>query len=52
MFLTSSITQVSHTSRPITPETAAIRPAARSTSSSRLISFTGGSAFTFTMAVL
>jgi len=41
MFFTSSITQVSQTSRPITPETAATRAAARSTSSNRLISFTG-----------
>jgi hypothetical protein len=51
MFFTSSITQVSHTTRPITPDTAAIRPAARNTSSSRLISFTGGRAFWLTMAL-
>ncbi len=49
MLLKSSITQVSHTTRPITPDTAAIRPAARNTSSSRLISFTGGRAFWLTM---
>ncbi len=49
MLLKSSITQVSHTSRPITPDTAAMRPAARRTSSSRLISFTGGSAHLLTM---
>ncbi len=49
IFLTSSITQVSHTTRPITPETAAMRPAARSSSSSRLISFTGHSDHLLTM---
>ena len=49
MLLKSSITQVSHTSRPMTPDTAAMRPAARRTSSSRLISFTGGSAHLLTM---
>jgi len=41
MFLTSSITQVSQTSRPMTPETAAILPEARRSHSQRLISFTG-----------
>ena len=40
MLFTSSITQVSHTSRAITPETAAKRAAERASSSSRLISFT------------
>ncbi len=49
MLLKSSITQVSHTSSAITPDTAATRPAMRSTSSIRLISFTGGSVQISTM---
>ena len=49
MLLKSSITQVSHTSSAITPDTAATRPAMRNTSSIRLISFTGGSVQISTM---
>ena len=52
MFFTSSITQVSHTSSAITPDTAATRPVIRSAISSRLISFTGVSAVALTMAAL
>ena len=41
MFRTSSITQVTHTSKAITPETAANRATPRSTTYRGLISFMG-----------
>jgi hypothetical protein len=42
MWLTSSITQVTHTSRASTPETAATRATVRSRTSKTLTSFTDG----------
>lgn len=49
MLLKSSITQVSHTTRAITPDTAATRAPMRSASSIRLISFTGCRTLQLTM---
>ena len=49
MFFTSSITQVSHTSSAITPETAATRAPMRSASSTMLISFIGSQRFGLSM---